>query len=672
MPAAPSTPLTARAEPRFLAWAAAALPRAFPGLPALTATTLRAAWTLAAREIAARLALALAREDLVAVDHDALRGRAGPISVPLRRRGAFGLHQPDLDAPRTAPLEHPHALLTALDLGLAPATRARLELELADSVFHLAMARVIAELRVRARLARAPWPAPLDPENLVISGHPWHPMCKTRLGLHLHEVLRFAPEALAAARVHAVDVDPALVHTSGAFAAMSAELFPPAAPGWLRLPVHALQLRRLPRLLAPLWGNAIRPTVLAPLPARALLSLRTVAIADLHLKLAADLQTTSARRQVSPMSSRNGPPLGALIASIAAADPQVRRGLRLQPEPAAAGLAPEALAELAPRAGQLGAIFRRDLRQPARELADELHPSSDEPTVWVCAALGERWPGDPGVLRAGPHLSQSTCPNDHPHLSRAPCPPGHPLATSPASPPSSTAARATRSCARSPPPTPPPRPPSPTTSISSSRPPCACAAPTASPSSSTSRTPSSSTAAAACAASSSATSAASASTAPASPPPATTRPSPPGPSSSPTTSPSCRPSSPTRSCTPTSPPSSPGPPSCSAPTSARCGPTPAPPSTPPSPPGPPRSRASRTPAPPTGPPCSRPRSRPRRCCACASTSASATTPTPASRAPSAQIDPPLACSRPGPQIDPPLARARSPQRDPQPSPLAAD
>ncbi|MBK7825297.1 MAG: hypothetical protein IPJ59_08805 [Nannocystis sp.] len=234
MPSAPSTPLTARAEPRFLAWAAAALPRAFPGLPALTATTLRAAWTLAAREIAARLALALAREDLVAVDHDALRGRAGPISVPLRRRGAFGLHQPDLDAPRTAPLEHPHALLTALDLGLAPATRARLELELADSVFHLAMARVIAELRVRARLARAPWPAPLDPENLVISGHPWHPMCKTRLGLHLHEVLRFAPEALAAARVHAVDVDPALVHTSGAFAAMSAELFPPAAPGWLR------------------------------------------------------------------------------------------------------------------------------------------------------------------------------------------------------------------------------------------------------------------------------------------------------------------------------------------------------------------------------------------------------------------------------------------------------
>ena len=415
MPSASATPLSARGQPRFLAWAATALPRAFPGLPPLAPAILHASWTLAAREIAARLALALAREDLVAVDHDALRGRTGPIDVPLRRRGAFGLHQPDLDAPRPAPLEHPHALLAALDLGLAPTTRARLELELADSVFHLAMARVIAELRVRARLARAPWPAPLDPENLVISGHPWHPMCKTRLGLHLHEVLRFAPEALAAARVHAVDVDPALVHTSGAFTAMSAELFPPAAPGWLRLPVHALQLRRLPRLLAPLWGHAIRPTAIAPLPARALLSLRTVAIADIHLKLATDLQTTSARRQVSPMSSRNGPPLGALITAIAAVDPQVRRGLRLQPEPAAAGLAPEALGPLAPRAGQLGAIFRRDLRQPARELADELHPSTDEPTVWVCAALGERWPGDHTELHATPPV-----PND---LSKRPSSP---------------------------------------------------------------------------------------------------------------------------------------------------------------------------------------------------------------------------------------------------------
>ena len=403
MPPAP-TPLPPRDEPRFHAWAAAALPRAFPGLTPLPPATLRAAWTLAARDITARLALALAREDLAATDRDALRTRTAPLTLPLRRRGPFGLHQPDLDAARPAALEHPHALLAALDLGLPEATHARLAHELADSVFHLAIARAIAELRVRARLAAAPWPAPLDPENLVIVGHPWHPMCKTRLGLHLHEVLRYAPEALAAPTIHAVDVDPALTHASDNFTALLAHLLPPAPSGWLRLPVHALQRRRLPRLLPTLWGTAIRPTTLPPLPARALLSLRTVAIADLHLKLAADLQTTSARRQVSPMSSRNGPRLGALLHTLLTTDPHLR-GLQLQLEPAAAGLDPHALGRLRAHAGQLGAIVRHDLTVPAQTLARAAGLA--DPSVWVCAALGERWPGDPSELQPAPKdLSQ--------------------------------------------------------------------------------------------------------------------------------------------------------------------------------------------------------------------------------------------------------------------------
>ena len=48
----PSAP--PRDEPRFLTWAAAALPRAFPGLPRLPLAAHRAAWTLAARDIAVR------------------------------------------------------------------------------------------------------------------------------------------------------------------------------------------------------------------------------------------------------------------------------------------------------------------------------------------------------------------------------------------------------------------------------------------------------------------------------------------------------------------------------------------------------------------------------------------------------------------------------------------
>ncbi len=385
----------------FLAWTTAALPRAFPGRLALS--ELHAAWTLASRDIAARLALACVRESLVDsswTDRLQLHTPGGPIGLEIVRRGAYDLHRPDLDAPRAAALEHPGLLLRALGpgLGLTSATAARIEYELADSVFHLAVARAVAELRVRARLGGLRWPAPIDPENLVITGHPWHPMCKTRLGLHLHEVLRLAPEGLAAAEIHAVDVRAGLARSSGVFSDMSEELFPPAPPGWLRLPAHGLQRRRLPRLLNTLWGRDVRPTDVPPVPARALLSLRTVATAALHVKLSADLQTTSARRQVSPMSSANGPQVGALLDAIAATDVITRRGLRLQHEPASAGLDPHALGERSGLAGSLGVIFRRDLRAPTHALAEEAGDADPgEPVAWVCAALGERWPGDMSV-----------------------------------------------------------------------------------------------------------------------------------------------------------------------------------------------------------------------------------------------------------------------------------
>ncbi len=386
---------------RYLAWTTAALPRAFPSA-SLPLPALRAAWTLAARDIAARLALACARERLVdaAISTDLNLRAATPLRLPLARQAAFGLHRPDLDAPRHPALEHPVDLLGVLALDLPAATLDRLAAELRDSVFNLAVARAIAELRLRARLGGAAWPAPLDPESLVVAGHPWHPMCKTRLGLHHHEVLRHAPEALARADLRAVDVPITHAAASPEFAALSP--FPPPAPDHVRIPVHPLQLRRLPRLLGSLWGTVVRPAPLAPISARALLSLRTVELTGLHIKLAADLHTTSARRQVSPMSVHNGPRLGALLDAVTTADPRARRGLRLQHEPAAAGHAPS----LGPIAGQLGAILRRDLTAPTHELAREAgHPDA---VAWVCAALGERWPGD--LAPAPPDMSPRPSP----------------------------------------------------------------------------------------------------------------------------------------------------------------------------------------------------------------------------------------------------------------------
>src|SRR5688572_20720120 len=121
----------ARDRATFLAWAAAALPRALPGglaAPLAAAPLLAAAWTLAGRDIAARLALACAREQLVDADTTAsavtLRLAAGPLAVPLVRPGAFALHRPDLEPPRDPRLDHPLALLPLLDLSHEPATLA--------------------------------------------------------------------------------------------------------------------------------------------------------------------------------------------------------------------------------------------------------------------------------------------------------------------------------------------------------------------------------------------------------------------------------------------------------------------------------------------------------------------------------------------------------------------
>lgn len=366
--------------------------------PAFTPPLAAVAAALAAADaaISARLALACARERLIEHDLQGMVLRAGPVRLPLRRRRAFELH-----AAAPADLPAPAALARLL---LGEPVGARIAEELTQSALHLAIARLVADMRERTCAEGQAWPAPLDPENLVIEGHPWHPMCKTRLGLELAEDLEYGPDVLARAPVHAVDVDAARVAAAGDFAALTRDLFPAPPPGRVRLPVHALQLRRLPRLLGDRWGDLARPADVAPLPARALLSLRTVALAApaLHLKLSVDVHTTSARRTVSPESAHNGPRVSALLAAIQAADPHTRRGLRIQPDLAAAGLHPDT----GPIARQLGVIVRpapepiaADLLREEEDMSPETCPRLHNPTILVCAALGERRPGGDLLLR---------------------------------------------------------------------------------------------------------------------------------------------------------------------------------------------------------------------------------------------------------------------------------
>ncbi|MCY1058851.1 IucA/IucC family protein [Nannocystis sp. SCPEA4] len=394
---------------RFLAFAGRAVPAAFGA--GLDASALLAHWRRAGQAIGARLVLACARERLVTSELRDMSLQTCSLSLPLRRLRAFELHAADLDASDLPELAE---LLPRLLPDLAAPVRARLARELGDSRWNLALARVAADLRERTCSRGHPWRGPLDPENLVVDGHPWHPMSKTRLGLRAWENLRHGPDQLAQAPVHAVDLarGDALLAAESVFSDISRELFPAPAPGYVRLPVHALQLRRLPRLLGSLWGDRVRPVAVAPLPARALLSLRTVALAApaLHLKLAVDIHTTSARRQVSPASVHNGPPIAALLRQIQAADPHTRRGLRVQPDLAAAGLDPRHGAV----AGQIGVVVRPDLAPLAREVARDPAPPPGHaphdmslktfsgehvPEVIVCAALGERQPGGDLLLR---------------------------------------------------------------------------------------------------------------------------------------------------------------------------------------------------------------------------------------------------------------------------------
>jgi len=373
----------------FRRWTRLALARALVGAPPCPALSERH-WRRAQRLIAARFALACAREGLLKATLQDLSwilddGAAG-LRIPLARLGAFGLHSPDLEGPCSPQAEDPSTLLDALApaLGATKDTVEGLRAELVDSAFNLAMSSLLAELRDQAAAAGHSWPAPVDPENLVVDGHPWHPMCKSRIGLRHAEVLRHAPEGLALGTIDAVDVTRDLVQLAGDAEATLARLFPLGPPGTIRLPVHRAQLRRLPRLFPDLWGAKIRPTQLRPLEGRALLSLRTIAVErpELHLKLALNVTTTSARRTVSPMSVANGPPLTRLFEQISAADPAIA-GLFLLGDRAAAGLRAEVVG---PRAPHLGAIVRDS---PEALLRGATGSSAE---AWVCAALGERRP----------------------------------------------------------------------------------------------------------------------------------------------------------------------------------------------------------------------------------------------------------------------------------------
>jgi siderophore synthetase component len=269
-----------------------------------------------------RLWGALAREPLPGVQDRAVHGDTLVVRLTDGRaiRGPAGAAEPFAVCPPGLAVElagrrctDPAALVAALPLG--PYT-ARLAGEVADSVANLTLARAAQPVPDGGppALLRYAGDGLADLEQCVVDGHPLHPLCRTRLGLSPAEVRAYAPEHRPLVRLQVYRVPERDWLSTGTG-------LPP------RLLVHPWQaahvLDRYPRLVP--TGETV--------PARPLMSLRTLALADApgwHVKTAVDVQMTSAVRTVSPAAVRNGPVVSALLADLGA-----KAGIEVQREVAA-------------------------------------------------------------------------------------------------------------------------------------------------------------------------------------------------------------------------------------------------------------------------------------------------------------------------------------------------
>lgn len=373
----------------FTRWANLAVTRAW-GISAhhLGEDRAERIWRYAHRNVAAQLAIACIRDRLV---RRAVRDGRVVLDVdgrpwfPIHAVDPFGLPIPNLDGNRHPALEDPVATLRALGpvLRLDRETRSRVGEHLIDATFNLALAVLASELRDQLSKSTIQDPRVSVPEHFVSQGHPGDPLALDRVGLGLRENILHGPEQLASTPVHAIDVRDGLVEVTPAFKAITWGLFGSPDEGWIRLPVHAATLRRLPQLLPAAWGSLVRESEARAQPGRTLLGLGTVALqprlaAVICLELAPG--TSAGHHSTANVSVTDRPRLSMALARIRGSDPVLADGPDLIKDRAGARLDSS---RLGPAAAELDVLVR--------ESASAHTP--DETKAWVCAALGERWPG---------------------------------------------------------------------------------------------------------------------------------------------------------------------------------------------------------------------------------------------------------------------------------------
>jgi staphyloferrin A synthase len=220
----------------------------------------------------------------------------------LHREPLPGRERVSYPAAAAEPFAEPDAGLTAeldgvpyadpADLAAALWPASGLPAELRNSVDNLALARTAEQPdRPLGAMDLA------DLEQSVVDGHPLHPGARTRLGMSVADVLRYAPEHRPILHLRRLRVP---------------------AGRWLGdgPPVLLAHPWQAPRLLDEhSWLTPDGETG----PMRPLMSLRTVAPArgGPHVKTAVDVRMTSAVRTVSPAAVHNGPLLSALLRHLA-------------------------------------------------------------------------------------------------------------------------------------------------------------------------------------------------------------------------------------------------------------------------------------------------------------------------------------------------------------------
>ncbi len=174
-------------------------------------------------------------------------------------------------------------------------------------------------------------------ERLAVAGHNLHPGGRTRLGWDTTDVLAYDLEAGGTtAGFVAVRDDVHLGDDVGAALREAYPQLPGAPPGYRLQPVHPWQRDAVLRTRhRDLIDDGALIILDAELPAVATASLRTLLLPPAadgrrrYVKVSLDIQVTSTRRSISIASTRNGPAVSALLATLVAADPDGHRLLLL-------------------------------------------------------------------------------------------------------------------------------------------------------------------------------------------------------------------------------------------------------------------------------------------------------------------------------------------------------